>query len=246
MDRTNGRRAAVIGAGLIVLATLAVAAVVPATGASPRCGGELATIVGTDQGETIVGTDEADVIVALGGEDTVRGLRGADIVCAGAGKDQVEGGRGRDLLYGGNAPDPLFGGRGRDTLYGSAGDDALDGGAHRDRCFAGPDGASKVSCENPFSAPTPTPAPTRPPGTFQSVCESLGGIYDDDLPVDSLGGPECQWAGEFSREDWQRANPVLQPYCDYELYGWWYIKPYLGYKVWGCSDRMSGVAPWFH
>lgn len=159
------RHVAVLVGAALLLSALGLAALVPATSAAPpQCRGEVATIVGTDQGEVIVGTDGADVIVAKGGADTVRSLEGADIVCAGAGADSVHGGTGRDELEGGNADDTLIGGKGQDRLRGNAGDDDLDGGLHRDTCFQGSGTGERVNCENPFPAPTPapTPAPKQP------------------------------------------------------------------------------------
>ena len=158
MTTTNRRHGAVLLSGGVLLAALGLTSVaLPASAAPPQCRGEVATIVGTEQGEVIVGTDGADVIVAKGGADTVRGLEGADIVCAGAGEDSVHGGTGRDELEGGNAEDTLIGGKGQDRLRGNAGDDDLDGGLHRDTCFQGAGTGERVNCENPFAAPTPAP-----------------------------------------------------------------------------------------
>jgi hypothetical protein len=239
MERHTGRPAAVRAAAGALLVTFALMASMPASAAPPRCGGQEATIVGSDEAETIVGTDGADVIVAFAGADTVRSLRGADIVCAAAGNDRVFAGRGRDLVYGGNADDSLVGGRGRDTLYGNAGFDAIDGGLHRDRCFAGPEGASRVRCENPFSAPMPTPTPVpaptpAPPATFQTVCQDLGGTpagnprkvlagapYVRQIGVPGYTtGPSCGF-GYLTEQDWQSAARLLRPYCAESLLGEW-------------------------
>ncbi len=160
METTFRRHAAVLLSGGVLLASLTLVTVAATTSAAPpQCRGEVATIVGTDQGEVIVGTDGNDVIVAKGGADTVRSLEGADVVCAGAGDDSVHGGTGRDELEGGNADDTLIGGKGQDRLRGNAGDDDLDGGLHRDTCFQGSGTGSRVNCENPFAKPTPAPTP---------------------------------------------------------------------------------------
>jgi hypothetical protein len=224
-------------AALIVVLGVALGSAPAVAMDGPTCGTLTPTMVGSARGETIVGTAGADVIVALGGDDTVRGLGGADILCAGAGRDRVEGGAGRDLVYGGNAPDLLLGGRGRDTLYGNAGDDELDGGADRDRCFAGPHGASREECENPFAAPPPTPAPTptpSPPPTFQSTCVSLGGIFVPG-PVVRQAIPYqyiCDWAG-ISAWAYFRALDALDPLCDTGFPGsQWFLTEDPDY--WGC------------
>ncbi len=88
-----------------------------------RCGGENATIGGTNGADTIEGTTGHDVIAALGGRDVVRGLRGKDIVCGGRGNDKLKGGGGKDKLKGGAGRDRLIGGAGRDKCVGGKGDD---------------------------------------------------------------------------------------------------------------------------
>ena len=88
-----------------------------------RCGGENATIGGTNAADTIEGTTGDDVIAALGGRDVVRGLRGKDIVCGGRGNDKLKGGGGKDKLKGGTGRDRLIGGAGRDKCVGGKGDD---------------------------------------------------------------------------------------------------------------------------
>lgn len=118
-----------------------------------RCKGKVATIVGTDDGETLKGTKGADVIVALGGKDTIKGKGGKDTICAGKGKDTVEAGggddfvkgeKGDDTLKGGKGADKLKGGKGRDTLSGQGGKDIVDGGEGKKDKVKGGDGADKL------------------------------------------------------------------------------------------------------
>ncbi len=122
------------------------------SGATARCAGVRATIVGTAKRNRIRGTAKRDVIAALGGNDLVRGLGGNDLICLGAGNDRgiggagadrilgqvgadrVEGGIGRDLLEGGAGRDLLLGGAGLDRLLGLAGRDRAVGGAGSDVC----------------------------------------------------------------------------------------------------------------
>jgi uncharacterized delta-60 repeat protein len=99
-----------------------------------RCGGRVATLIGTGGRDRLVGTRRADVIVALGGNDRVRGGRGNDNICGGAGRDRLEGGRGRDRLFGGGGSDRLLGGAGDDRLAGGPGNNTLLGGSGHDRC----------------------------------------------------------------------------------------------------------------
>lgn len=113
--------------------TAIVAAVVLAVSSTPaatavdvvRCGGQVATIVGTSGADTLVGTDGADVIAGLGGDDVVRGGDGRDTICGGAGDDKLDGDRWWDRLFGGPGADRLAdpsadldGGRGDDLIVG--------------------------------------------------------------------------------------------------------------------------------
>jgi uncharacterized delta-60 repeat protein len=122
------------------------------SGASLKCGGKRATIVGTNGRDRLKGGRRADVIVGLGGNDTITGLGGNDLICGGNGNDKLSGGAGKDKVYGqagkdsltgGSGNDSLSGGAGKDKLSGGAGKDKLSGGAGKDRC-AGHD--SKSSC----------------------------------------------------------------------------------------------------
>lgn len=70
-----------------------------------RCGGRVATIIGSDARDRIRGTSRKDVIATLGGDDVVSGRGGNDVVCAGAGDDAVDGGGGRDRIDGGPGSD---------------------------------------------------------------------------------------------------------------------------------------------
>jgi hypothetical protein len=98
------------------------------TGSPPcpevRCGGALATIVGTNADNQIAGTTRRDVIASLGGNDTVSGLAGNDLICGGAGKDKLRGGKGKDKLLGQKGRDTLKGGGGNDLCKGGKGNDS--------------------------------------------------------------------------------------------------------------------------
>ena len=87
---------------------------------TPRCGGALATIVGTGEDEVLRGTDERDVIVAGPGDDEVYGGRGNDVLCGGPGADLIQGGRGNDTIDAGAGD--------RDRAIGGLGDDHITGG----------------------------------------------------------------------------------------------------------------------
>ncbi len=99
---------------------------------SATCGGEQATIVGSERSEALTGTRGRDVIAGLGGADRIKGLRGNDLVCGNAGRDRLFGGPGRDRLLGGPGKDKLVGGPGRDRLKGGKGQDKLNGGPGKD------------------------------------------------------------------------------------------------------------------
>lgn len=110
----------------LVFGALVVSLVSPPTvaqGASQKCHGEQATIVGTDGADEIRGTDRADVIVAGAGDDRVNALDGNDRVCGGKGNDSLRGRRQADVLYGGVGSDYLDGDRDRDTAYAHRGFD---------------------------------------------------------------------------------------------------------------------------
>lgn len=152
---------------IALLIALAALAAVPAVAAgqsdepAPRengdgevvmCGGEVATIVGTEGDDEIEGTDGVDVIQGLGGDDSIVGNGGNDVICGGDGDDYVCGereGTGEDQAglfstCGGDQPEPdrIFGGSGGDfvetgggggTVRGGPGDDHLcDGEIQRE------------------------------------------------------------------------------------------------------------------
>jgi Ca2+-binding RTX toxin-like protein len=110
----------------------------PAGAQTLRCGGRIATIVGTNGNDVIEGTSGPDVIVGLGGDDIINGGGGADIICGNSGNDRIDGQAGRDRLIGGAGNDVLVGGGGRDLLIGGGGSDALYGGGGNDILKGGP------------------------------------------------------------------------------------------------------------
>lgn len=114
------------------------------TGASARCAGRAATIVGTAGPDTLKGTAGPDVIAGRGGADVITGLGGDDLICGDAGPDRISGGAGRDRILGGAGADRLNGGAGRDTLAGGLGADILAGGAGIDALQGGA-GANKLT-----------------------------------------------------------------------------------------------------
>jgi len=105
----------------------------------------MATITGTNNGETINGTADADLINALSGDDIVFGLGGAD---------EIHGGDWGDTLNGGDGDDALFGDGDKDTLRGDAGNDTLDGGLGQDRLIGGAGNDTFVFADATESAPT--------------------------------------------------------------------------------------------
>jgi hypothetical protein len=146
----------------VPLALLAACAIAAASGtgaaaaAKPKCGGDVATLVGTGGADVLRGTRRADVIVARGGNDIVKSRGGNDKVCDGAGNDRVVlgggkdkaiGGAGADRIAGGAGNDTLAGGRGNDTLSGGRGNDRLNGGRGTDTCLGGPGRDTLSSCE---------------------------------------------------------------------------------------------------
>jgi Ca2+-binding RTX toxin-like protein len=82
----------------------------------PRCGGRLATQVGTPGRDRLQGTPGRDVIAGLGGNDVIDGRGGNDVLCGGPGNDTLKGGDGRDTLRGGPGRDTVRGGPGRDDV----------------------------------------------------------------------------------------------------------------------------------
>jgi len=89
------------------------------------CNGLVATIVGTDEGETINGTANADVIHGRGGNDTINALGQGDVVCGGAGADTIDGGAGNDTLFGQSGNDAINGAGGTDVCNGGLGTDTF-------------------------------------------------------------------------------------------------------------------------
>jgi sugar lactone lactonase YvrE len=80
----------------------------------PRCGGQLATIVGSPGPDRLHGSRFADVIVGLGGGDVIRGLGSGDRICGGSGPDRIDGGKGGDWINGGGGRDNCSVDNGRD------------------------------------------------------------------------------------------------------------------------------------
>ena len=91
------------------------------------CNGQVATIVGTDAGETINGTANADVIVGRGGNDTIPAVGQNDVVCGGPGNDTISGGAGSDTLFGNSGDDSIGGDGGTDVCNGGLGTDTFTG-----------------------------------------------------------------------------------------------------------------------
>ena len=71
----------------------------------PRCGGRLATIVGSTKADHLKGSRFPDVIAGLKGNDVIKGLKGDDRLCGGRGRDRLIGGPGHDRLIGGPGHD---------------------------------------------------------------------------------------------------------------------------------------------
>ena len=75
---TVGRVRAVL---VLVLAASASLVATPAAAEEPLgCGGEPATIIGTDGDDLLIGTPDRDVIHGRQGRDVIRGLEGNDIM----------------------------------------------------------------------------------------------------------------------------------------------------------------------
>jgi glucose/arabinose dehydrogenase len=84
-------------------------------GGSPRrCGGAVATEVGTAGKDRLTGSAGRDVLVGLGGNDELIGKGGKDVLCGRGGDDRLSGGAGPDKLIGGGGRDACNGGKGPD------------------------------------------------------------------------------------------------------------------------------------
>ncbi len=112
----------------------------------------MATIKGTNSGETKTGTTAADLIYGYGGNDSLYGRAGDDQIWGGLGDDKIWGEAGADILrgedgndvfYSGDGNDKVYGGVGNDTLYGDAGTDTIYGDAGND-ILKGGSGISKL------------------------------------------------------------------------------------------------------
>ena len=67
----------------------------------------MASIKGSNKGETLRGTSVADKIQALGGNDIIFGFGGNDTIEAGGGDDRIDAGAGSDTIDGGLGVDTL-------------------------------------------------------------------------------------------------------------------------------------------
>ena len=112
---------------------------------SPKCQGQIPTIVGSNGPDTLAGTPGTDIIMGLGGPDEIFAAGGFDTVCGGGGADTLEGGPGTDILDGGAGEDVLLGGGGNDLLIGGGANDDCTGGAGN--------GDLAASCEITTSVP---------------------------------------------------------------------------------------------
>lgn len=65
----------------------------------PRCGGKVATIVGSNKPDKLIGSEFKDVIAGLGGDDKIFGLGGDDVICGGRGHDRIRPGPGHDEVH---------------------------------------------------------------------------------------------------------------------------------------------------
>lgn len=140
----------------LVVGPLCAALLVPGLAfaqALPTCNGKVATIVGTDEGETILGTKYPDVIWAGSGDDIISGGSGADTICAGDGNDYIAGGKGPDWVDGGYGDDEISGGLGDDKLFGDLDNDLFWGNDGLDACDGGvgQDGVPEDDCETQTS-----------------------------------------------------------------------------------------------
>jgi Ca2+-binding RTX toxin-like protein len=115
----------------------------------------MATIKGTNSGQTSTGTTAADLIYGYGGNDSLYGRAGNDTIWGGLGDDKLWGeagndilrgedgadfiysGDGNDTVYGGSGNDTLYGDGGTDTIYGDAGNDVLKGGTGISKLYGG-------------------------------------------------------------------------------------------------------------
>lgn len=70
-----------------------------------RCGGEVASIIGSGAKDKIRGTNGRDVIATVGGRDKINGRGGRDVICGGPGNDKIKGGGGKDKIEGGDGRD---------------------------------------------------------------------------------------------------------------------------------------------
>ncbi len=121
----------------------------------PKCGGNLATIAGTDGSDVLTGTEGRDVISTLGGNDEINSLGGKDAICGKGGNDKLKGESGSDLVKGGGGKDKPKGSGGNDEVRGGAksdhlrgggGNDLLDGGKGNDTCEGGGGSDVLTSC----------------------------------------------------------------------------------------------------
>ena len=97
----------------------------------------MATIIGTNTGETLRGSAFGDDISGRGGNDNIRGRAGDDLVKGNGGNDTLAGNGGSDTLRGGNGNDQLDGGGGQDLLRGGYGNDDLIGSRGNDTVNGG-------------------------------------------------------------------------------------------------------------
>ena len=116
---------------LVALGASVLGAPTGALAATPKCNGQVATIVSSAR--VIVGTSGVDVIVVQGsGNHVVNAGAGNDVICGSLGNDRVNAGTGNDFISTGAGIDTVTGGSGNDKISGGAGNDTITGGIGSD------------------------------------------------------------------------------------------------------------------
>lgn len=100
-------------------------------------GMSIASIRGSETGDSIVGGKHADLVFGGNGWDKIQGYGGNDTLNGEGGSDKLWGLAGNDVLRGGFGRDTLYGGTDNDTLLGNGGNDWLDGGTGHDQLTGG-------------------------------------------------------------------------------------------------------------
>jgi Ca2+-binding RTX toxin-like protein len=165
----------------------------------------MATLLGTQLGDSFNGMGGNDILIGASGIDSLNGLGGDDVLDGGADPDNLTGGDGNDYLIGSDGNDVLIGGAGNDVLAGGVGSDyfvftAPSEGVDFFTDFRAAEGDKLVISTAGFGLGAPPN-----PAQF-SFDAGSGSVFFDAVPNDAIA--PVQFAGLLQNLGFGGLNPA--------------------------------------